>query len=208
MEEKEKHFARLISSPFVILSSKISGVKKPCFRAMNRRPSSRDLHQMCGQIHQSGLVLHFDQLSISTALLFLHHLLDSNEPMDSLAAVQASLFLAGKVRERPRRLRDVMNATWAVCRSGQVLEIDEDFWKMKEKLALLEQVLLRVLDFQIEPILPHHYVLHFIRYLRPNGTRNASEEIPGLYFYSSYLGLVAGVVERLGQVSWNIVNDR
>ncbi len=40
-----------------------------------------------------------------------------------------------------------------------------DYWPAKDELVRYEQIVLRVLNFDLEVNLPHHWVLHFVRRL-------------------------------------------
>ena len=72
----------------------------------------------------------------------MHHRLQGVEPKSAVAA--ASLFLAGKADEQPRRVRDVLNA---VAPAGGVRDLDEMYHDAKADLVDAEQAALRELCF-------------------------------------------------------------
>ena len=74
--------------------------------------------------------------------VLLHHRLQGVEPKSAVAA--ASLFLAGKADEQPRRVRDVLNA---VAPAGGVKDLDEAYHDAKADLVDAEQAALRELCF-------------------------------------------------------------
>ena len=74
--------------------------------------------------------------------VLLHHRLQGVEPKSAVAA--ASLFLAGKADEQPRRVRDVLNA---VAPAGGVRDLDEMYHDAKADLVDAEQAALRELCF-------------------------------------------------------------
>ena len=74
--------------------------------------------------------------------VLLHHRLQGVEPKSAVAT--ASLFLAGKADEQPRRVRDVLNA---VAPAGGVRDLDEMYHDAKADLVDAEQAALRELCF-------------------------------------------------------------
>ena len=74
------------------------------------------------------------------------------------------LFLASKVEETPKKLRDVIVETYKVQHTThQGPESDQDLWKLKEQVLICERELLRVLGFDLSvehayrcvPLPPH-----------------------------------------------------
>lgn len=100
------------------------------------------------------------------------------------------LFLASKVEEQPRRLRDVINSIYFVralarlapetlthtqeegnereriIEAEAILKLDGQYWDLKEKLVDTEQLVLRVLGFDIDTFEPYRLLLNFARSLR------------------------------------------
>lgn len=75
--------------------------------------------------------------------VLLHHRLRGAEPARAVAA--ASLFLAGKADEQPRRVRDVLNAV--APRAGAGASLDGAYHDAKADLVDAEQACLRELGF-------------------------------------------------------------
>lgn len=61
-------------------------------------------------------------------------------------ALAARLFLAAKMCEEPRRLRDVLNAVELATR-GDIVRDAHDYWDRKAKMVTAEQLVLRELGF-------------------------------------------------------------
>lgn len=60
------------------------------------------------------------------------------------------LFLASKVEETPKKLRDVVVETYKVQHSTVAPpESDQELWKLKEQVLICERELLRVLGFDL-----------------------------------------------------------
>jgi hypothetical protein len=121
---------------------------------------------------------------ICTAVHYFHRFyskcsLKKNSP--ALMA-RACLFLASKVEENTRRIRDIVNTTYRMLYpEKEPLQVTEEYWSLKEEVVRAEQLLLRVLGFNLTSRHPHHYVLHYLKEL------DASEE--------------------LAILSWSLLND-
>ena len=94
--------------------------------------------------------------------VLLHHRLQGVEPKSAVAA--ASLFLAGKADEQPRRVRDVLNA---VAPAGGVRDLDEMYHDAKADLVDAEQAALRELCFDVSMETPLALALAHALTLRP-----------------------------------------
>ena len=83
-----------------------------------------------------------------------------------LSLVAASLFLAAKTCEEPRRIRDVINAVHLAGR-GVPLRDSRLYWTLKEDLVLMEQKVLRSLGFDVGCTSDAQVLLlNFLRFLR------------------------------------------
>lgn len=79
-------------------------------------------------------------------------------------ADSACLFLASKICEEPRRVRDVMNAVH-LASNGMPLADSHCYWQLKEQVLLAEQRLLRALGFNTRTAQPHVLLLNVLRAL-------------------------------------------
>jgi len=92
------------------------------------------------------------------------------------------LFLASKVEETPKKLRDVVVETYKVQHSTVAPpESDQELWKLKEQVLICERELLRVLGFDLS--VEHAY--------RP---------------LLAYVKSISGPRD-LAQIAWNFIND-
>jgi hypothetical protein len=89
--------------------------------------------------------------------------------LDEVTAT-AALFLACKLEEEPRGIRDVFNAM-RVARdpTAPLICLDSAYWAMKEQVVVQEQQILRSVGFNVDDLLaraqPHRWVFAFSRVL-------------------------------------------
>jgi len=129
---------------------------------------------------QAGILLELPILTISTATLFFHRFYSrlSFLQYPPLLTLQAAIFLASKVEEHSRRLRDILNVSHRVqYPSEEALQVTQDFWSMKDAVLRQEQILLRVLGYDLECDHAHRYVLHIVRQLE------ATEDVASIAYY-------------------------
>jgi len=123
-------------------------------------------------LFRAGYRLKISEEATSTAIIFCHRYILSKTDFhghnsSSFLVAATCLFLACKVNEVPRRLRDVINVTHKLVHPGSALpEPDKDYWSMKEKIVELEQEILRELNFDLEVALPYRFVYNYARSLR------------------------------------------
>ena len=82
--------------------------------------------------------------------------------------IAACLFLATKTLDEPRRIRDVINATYRV-RNSTLLTNAREYWRLKEELIHQEQLLLRILGFDTHVEHAQPLLLYYLRVLRASG---------------------------------------
>ena len=139
-------------------------------------------------ITQVGIMLKLPQLTIATAAVFLHRFfmrfsmvdLPGRRGMHPYAIAATSLFLATKVEENTRRMRELVVAC---CRVGQkqpnllVDEQSKDFWKWRDTILHNEDLLLEALCFDLHLEQPYRVLYDFICFFGLNENkflRNAS----------------------------------
>lgn len=139
-------------------------------------------------ITQVGIMLKLPQLTIATAAVFLHRFfmrfsmvdLPGRPGMHPYAIAATSLFLATKVEENVRRMRELVVAC---CRVGQkqpnllVDEQSKDFWKWRDTILHNEDLLLEALCFDLQLEQPYRLLYDFICFFGLNENkplRNAS----------------------------------
>jgi hypothetical protein len=100
---------------------------------------------------------------------------------------QAILYLAGKSEEEHRRLRDIMTVTHMIKHPGaKLLHLGEEHSALREHIVLTEQLVLRVLGFNLNVDLPHPHLYHMLNDLNasPALARLATACLNDLYPFS------------------------
>jgi cyclin L len=103
-----------------------------------------------------------------------------------------AIFLAGKMDEVPKKLRDVINVFYHLKqkRSGRALiPLDlssDEYWKTKEQVLAQENAILRLLGYHLLVEHPHKFLINYFHILGLNSLEN---------------------VKALRQRAWNYVND-
>lgn len=127
-------------------------------------------------LFRSGKALRFPIQTTATALTYYHRYCNFCEqqqrPVSILPTIAktnlfiAILFLAGKVTENIRRIREVLNVVRYLYSGYRPEELAlRDYQIMKEAVVEQEHHLLRVLAFNTEIDLPHAYLLNMARFL-------------------------------------------
>ncbi|KAF1352228.1 cyclin-like protein [Delphinella strobiligena] len=126
-------------------------------------------------IRQVGVMLKLPELTLSTAAIFFNRFLMRMTLVDRPGAKAlhhytlgaTALFLATKVEESCRKMKDIVVACCRVAQKNPNLIVDEqskDFWKWRDTILQNEDVLLETLcfDLTIEP--PHKQLYEMLKY--------------------------------------------
>jgi len=132
-----------------------------------------------------GQKLRLPQLSIATAIVFFHRFYArmSYEHYDRFTVATTCLFLASKVEETPKKLKDVVIETFKTHhQDDKAPEPDSrEFFELKEKILVCERILLQALAFDLSVEHAYRPLLAYVKSIK--GTRD------------------------LAQVAWNFIND-
>ncbi|OJJ39135.1 hypothetical protein ASPWEDRAFT_57642, partial [Aspergillus wentii DTO 134E9] len=124
-------------------------------------------------ITQVGIMLKLPQLSIATAAVFLHRFfmrysmvdLHGRPGMHPYPIAATSLFLATKVEENVRRMRELVVACCRVAQKQPNMVVDEqskEFWKWRDTILHHEDMLLEALCFDLQLEQPYRILYDFI----------------------------------------------
>jgi len=136
----------------------------------------------CLFIQQAGLLLKFPQITSVWALVLFHKFYSrrSFARFDRFLIATTCLYLAAKVAETPRKIRDIVNVSYQIL-NNKTLRISSEYWDLKDVVVKMESVVLRTLGFDVSISHPHNYLLNYLYSLKAD--------------------------ERLAQLSWNILSD-
>ena len=151
--------------------------------AMKRRKT-------CRFIEESGRILKLPRLAIATAMVFFHRFYAKHafSDHDRFEVAVASIVLAAKTEESPKKLNLVIeecyklkmrgmqagrisvgpNATMSNTGSSHETTLDpqsEEFTKLKERILLLERVLLHTIGFELSIDHPYKFLVEQIKNL-------------------------------------------
>jgi len=139
----------------------------------------------CAFLQESGQKLRLPQLSIATAIVFFHRFYarESYEHYDRFTVATTCLFLASKVEETPKKLKDVVVETFKVHHNTDKAPEPEtkDHFELKEKILVCERILLQTLCFDLSVEHAYRPLLAYVKSIK--GTRD------------------------LAQIAWNFIND-
>ncbi|GMH07690.1 hypothetical protein Nepgr_009530 [Nepenthes gracilis] len=143
----------------------------------------------CTFLQDLGMRLKVPQVTIATAIIFCHrfYLRQSHAKNDRRTIATACMFLAGKVEETPRPLKDVILVSYEIIykkdpEAVQKIKQKEVYEQQKELILLAERVVLATLGFDLNVQHPYKPLVEAIKIFKV--AQNA-----------------------LAQVAWNFVND-
>ncbi|CAM0139569.1 unnamed protein product [Umbelopsis sp. WA50703] len=136
----------------------------------------------CNFIQSVGMTLKLPQITIATAMVFFHRFFMRKSlkdyPFYDIGAT--AIFLATKVEESGRKLRDIVTVCAQKAAKNEKLVLDEqskDFQRWRDIILYDEGVLLEAICFDLSVEHPYHYLLLYIK------------------------------SNRLAQIAWMFVND-
>lgn len=116
---------------------------------------------------ECGMKLQAQPLTIATACVLLHRFfkeeIDSSN-YDCFLIAASTLYLAGKVKDDPLKIRDVINVAHNTLHRGSgPLELGDEYWNMRDAIVQAELLIMRVLKFEVSIVHPHKFMLHYLK---------------------------------------------
>jgi transcription initiation factor TFIIIB Brf1 subunit/transcription initiation factor TFIIB len=150
----------------------------------------------CDAIQEATILLELPQTCAATAQVIFHrfYMRQSFRRYDARHGAIGALFLAAKVEENPRRIRDVVNVFDAMFQrqrtdaSAPHVPIDiasQRYARMKELVVTMEREMLTELGFILYMEHPHKFILNYVKLICAD---------PALE-------------KPLAQSAWNVIND-
>uniref|UniRef100_K3WRL9 Cyclin-like domain-containing protein n=1 Tax=Globisporangium ultimum (strain ATCC 200006 / CBS 805.95 / DAOM BR144) TaxID=431595 RepID=K3WRL9_GLOUD len=131
----------------------------------------------CELIQEAGVLLRLPQVVMVTAQTMLHRFYyrKSLRDFDAFRVAFACVFLAAKVEERPKRIKDVLSVFYALYRrrkagktsvKQQLLDLESGTYCLwRDWLIMVERQVLIDLGFSVYNVMehPHKYILYYIK---------------------------------------------
>lgn len=137
----------------------------------------------CAYLQDAGMKLKLPQLTIASAVVFFHrfYVRHKLKEYDRYMIAATCLFLAAKVEETPKKLKDVIEITHYLRFKKEIKQDSPEFAQTREQILWHELVVLQTIAFDLTLEHPYRYLLQYVRSLK--GDNN------------------------LAQCAWNFVND-
>ncbi|ETV76356.1 hypothetical protein, variant [Aphanomyces astaci] len=115
--------------------------------------------------------LHLGHVPTSTAMVLAHRYFATHAAPHSFPQHvdigAACIFLATKITEKPRKLRDVMNVAYCVAHNVNTpVSTGHEYSAFKERLLDAEQHVLRAIRFDMDVPLPYQHLLNLAKLLQ------------------------------------------
>lgn len=118
-------------------------------------------HQLAPRfLVECSIKLHMKPLTSATASILYHRFFGegcaSPHDYDAFLLASACLYLAGKIKDDPVKIRDVINVSHSTLNRGAApLELNEDYWAMRDGIVQAELLITRMLKFDLNVVHPH-----------------------------------------------------
>ncbi|EEH19930.1 hypothetical protein PABG_02189 [Paracoccidioides brasiliensis Pb03] len=133
-------------------------------------------------ITQVGILLKLPQLTLCTASVYLHRFfmrysmkdLPQRPGMHPYSVAATSLFLATKVEENCRKMKELIVACCRVAQKKPSMVVDEqskEFWRWRDTILHNEDLLLEALCFDLQLEQPYRLLYDFICYFKVQGNK-------------------------------------
>ncbi|KAI5285721.1 hypothetical protein KEM55_000538 [Ascosphaera atra] len=134
-------------------------------------------------ILQVGLILKLPQNTLFTASIYMHRFfmrysmkdIPGRPGMHPYAVAATALFLATKVDENCRKMKEYVIACCRVGLKNPNLIVDEqskEFWRWRDTILHNEDLLLEALCFDLQLELPHRFLWDFMAHFRLRDNKN------------------------------------
>lgn len=120
-------------------------------------------------LFECSIKLGMKPLTSATAAILYHRFFRETDETeyDTYTIASSCLYLAGKIKDDPVKLRDVINVAHnTINRSAQPLELGDEYWSMRDSIVQAELFITRILKFDLTTVHPHKYMLHYMKSLQ------------------------------------------
>eukprot|EP01116_Phalansterium_solitarium_P015891 TRINITY_DN3565_c0_g2_i1.p1 TRINITY_DN3565_c0_g2~~TRINITY_DN3565_c0_g2_i1.p1 ORF type:complete len:214 (+),score=23.35 TRINITY_DN3565_c0_g2_i1:429-1070(+) len=118
-------------------------------------------------IQEAGVKLEFPVQTTSAAAVLFHRffLKRSFQEFDKFLIATTCLYLAAKLEESPKRLRDVINTTFNLQHKTPI-QIGQEYWELRDSVVAHEQIVVRTLAFELTVQQPYKHLMNYASTLR------------------------------------------
>jgi len=119
-------------------------------------------------LFECAMKLEMKPLTSAMAAILFHRFFKEvdQQDYDEFMIAASCLYLAGKVKDDPVKIRDVINVSYATMnRNAAPLELNDEYWTMRDSIVQAELLITRVLKFDLSTVHPHKYMLYYMKTL-------------------------------------------
>lgn len=184
---------------------------------MSAEEEATTRRKTCRFIEEAGKLLKLPRVAIATAMVFFHRFYAKHafHEHDRFEVAVASIVLAAKTEESPKKLNTVIDECYKLKQGGITKSgkgpagafLDpkgEEFAKLKERILLLERVLLHTIGFELSIVHPYIILVEQIKKLIHN---RQLEYINPPTSSGSSSQTMSKMLNELVQYSMNFAND-
>ncbi|XP_037926804.1 cyclin-Q [Hermetia illucens] len=120
-------------------------------------------------LFECAIKLAMKPLTSATAAILFHRFYKEVDASnyDEFLIAAASLYLAGKIKDDPVKIRDVINVAHnTLNRGSSPLELGDEYWALRDAIVQAELLITRMLKFDLNIVHPHKYMLYYMKSLQ------------------------------------------
>lgn len=120
-------------------------------------------------LFECSIKLNMKPLTSAMAAILFHKFFKevSDTEYDPYMIASSCLYLAGKIKDDPVKIRDVINvAHGTLNRDSSPLELGDEYWSMRDTIVQAELFITRIVKFDLTTMHPHKYMLHYMKSLQ------------------------------------------
>jgi len=141
-------------------------------------------------IFECAIKLNMKPLTCATAAVLFHRFYKEvgQAEYDEFLIASSSLYLAGKIKDDPIKIRDIINVAHnTLNRGANPLELGDEYWAMRDGIVQAELLITRMLKFDMNVEHPHKYMLHYMLSLKEWFGTNVWNSMPIAKTAASFL---------------------
>lgn len=120
-------------------------------------------------LFECSIKLNMKPLTSAMAATVFHRFFRECDPSnyDEYLIASSALYLAGKMKDDPVKIRDVINVAHnTLNRNASPLDLGDEYWAMRDAIVQAELLISRMLKFDLNVVHPHKYMLHYMKSLQ------------------------------------------